>query len=85
LIIESRVILDQARLGDGDGEGGGEPGWWKLLMEPKGATLREGLLRDAPLPEEEMKELKQRILAEDWGEQKVLEYLRERIRLEEEA
>lgn len=80
-IIESRVILDQVR--SGDGEGVAEPGWWELLMEPKGASLREGLLRDAPLPDEEMKELKERILNEEWGEERVLEYLREKVRIEE--
>jgi len=82
-IIESRVLLDQAR--SGDVERMEEPGWWELLMDPKGATLREGLLRDTPLPEEEMRELKQRILDEEWGEEKVLGYLREKVRLEEEA
>ena len=80
-IIESRVILDQARA-----EGGGEPSeeageipWWEVLLEPKGSTLREGMLRDAPLPDEEMRPLRQRIADEGWDERQVLEYLRERL------
>lgn len=84
-MIESRVILDQVRLGGDSVETEADPGWWELLMEPKGATLREGLLRDVPLPDEEMQELKLRILEENWGEQEVREFLRERIQLEEEA
>ena len=94
-IIESRVILEQARGGGGSEdpnlptqpEETASPGlpWWEILTEPKGTTLREGMLRDAPaLPAEEFQPLKERILREAWGEQQVLEYLRETIRKQEE-
>jgi hypothetical protein len=81
-LIESRVILEQARGGeppeiDAEPE---ESSWFEVLLEPKGSTLREGLLRDSPLPELELKPLRERIVRESWGQEELLDYLQDKMR-----
>jgi len=82
-IIESRVVLERARaVGDVSKE---ETNWWEVLFDPKGLTLREELLGDSPLTEEEFLMLRGKILEEGWEQEEVRRYLREVLDLKEEA
>jgi len=86
-IIESRVVLERARaVGDESKE---DTNWWEVLFDQKGLTLREELLVDSTLTEEEFLLLRAKILAEGWEQEEVRQYLREvldlKVKLEAEA
>lgn len=83
-LIESRVILDRARAGDA-GADEPEASWWDVFFDPKRATLREEMLRDAPLPDEYLEPLREKITTDSWDQDQVREYLRQIAREQEEA